>query len=165
MRKYSQTIRYAMQMELDGHDFFKEKAEKVSGETAKKLFLQLADIEMEHYHFLKKHLDKYTENETFELEGRLEEIEPEIFEDRAETEHVDAALKESDVPDITILRMAYLIERDYKEFYENAAKEADEPIIKELFETLSKWEAGHESIFKSEYDRRMKEYMSLPWGG
>ena len=61
MKKYEQAIRYAMQMELDGHDFFKEKSEKVSGETAKKLFVQLGDIEMENYHFLKKHLDKYLE--------------------------------------------------------------------------------------------------------
>lgn len=165
MKKYEQAIRYAMQMELDGHDFFKEKSEKVSNETSKKLFLQLADVEMEHYHFLKRHLEKYVGAETFELEERMEEIDPEIFENRAEKEHVEEALKESDIPDITILRMAYLIERDYNEFYENAAKNAEDSIIKELFETLSKWEAGHESIFKREYDRRMKEYMNLPWGG
>lgn len=165
MKKYEQVIRYAMQMELDGHNFFKEKSEQVASETAKALFLKLAEVEMEHYNFLKRHLDKYVENETFEIEDKFEDIDPDIFEERAEKEHVDAALKESDVPDITILRMAYLIERDYKEFYEKAAKEADIDVIKELFETLATWEAGHETIFKTEYDRRMKEYMTLPWGG
>ncbi|KNF07279.1 rubrerythrin [Gottschalkia purinilytica] len=165
MKKYEQVIRYAMQMELDGSSFFKEKAGQVLSETAKELFLTLADVEMDHYNFLKKHLDKYMENDTFEIDGSFADIDKDIFEKRAEKEHVDAALKESDVPDITILRMAYLIERDYKEFYEKASKEADDPVIKELFEMLSGWEAGHESIFKEEYDRRMKEYMTLPWGG
>ena len=165
MKKYEQAIKYAMQMELDGSNFFKEKAEQVTSETAKALFLNLSEVEMDHYNFLKRHLEKYVKSDTFEIEGTLKDIDPEIFEKRSKKEHVDAALKESDVPDITILRMAYLIERDFKEFYENASKQADEPIIKELFETLAGWEAGHESIFKEEYDRRMKEYMSLPWGG
>lgn len=165
MKKYEQVIRYAMQMELDGSNFFKDNAEKVNNETAKALFLNLAKSEMEHYEFLKRHLDRYASGDTFEIEDRLEEIDPGIFKERSEKEHVEDALKESDIPDITILRMAYLIERDYKEFYENAAKLADEPIIKELFETLAVWEAGHEKIFKEEYDRKMSEYMSLPWGG
>ena len=165
MKKYEQVIRYAMQMELDGSNFFKENAEKVTKETAKALFLDLAESEMEHYEFLKDHLDKYISGDDFEIEDRFEEINPEIFEQRSEREHVEEALKESDIPDITILRMAYLIERDYKEFYQQAAELADEPIIKELFETLATWEAGHEVIFKKEYDKRMKEYMSLPWGG
>ncbi len=165
MKKYEQVIRYAMQMELDGSNFFKENAEKVRKETAKALFLKLAESEMEHYEFLKRHLDKYILGEDFEIEDRIETMDPEIFEQRSEKEHVDEALKESDVPDITILRMAYLIERDYKEFYEKAAEDADEPVIKELFETLAVWEAGHEIIFKEEYDRIMQEYLSLPWGG
>lgn len=165
MKKYEQVIRYAMQMELDGSNFFKENAEKVTKETAKTLFLNLAKSEMEHYEFLKRHLDRYVSGDEFVIEDRFEEINPEIFEERLETEHVEEALKESDVPDITILRMAYLIERDYKEFYEKAAESADEPIIKELFETLAVWEAGHETIFKQEYDRRMQEYLRLPWGG
>ncbi|KNF07277.1 rubrerythrin [Gottschalkia purinilytica] len=165
MKKYEQVIRYAMQMELDGHNFFKEKAEQVLRETAKELFLSLADIEMEHYNFLKRHLDRYIKNDTFEIDKNFINTDKDILEERAKKEKIDEALKESDVPDITILRMAYLIERDFKEFYEKASKEADDPIIKELFETLSNWEAGHESIFKEEYDRRIKEYMTLPWGG
>ena len=61
--------------------------------------------------------------------------------------------------------MAYLIERDYKEFYENVAEDSEDEEIKEVFNTLAKWEAGHEALFKAEYNRLMKEYMNLPWGG
>lgn len=61
--------------------------------------------------------------------------------------------------------MAYLIERDYKEFYIEASNNADDESIKMIFNKLATWEEGHEKLFKNEYDRRMKEYMSLPWGG
>lgn len=165
MKKYEQVIRYAMQMELDGYNFFKDKSEEVLSETSRAIFLELAEVEQEHYEYLKRHLEKYLEGGDFKIEDRSEDMDADIFKTRAEKEYVDEALKESDIPDITILRMAYLIERDFKEFYEKAAEKADEPAIKELFETLAKWEATHECIFKKEYDRRMEEYMNLPWGG
>ena len=44
--------------------------------------------------------------------------EQDIFSSRADSEHLDTTLVESDTPDITILRMAYLIEKDFAEFYE-----------------------------------------------
>ena len=45
------------------------------------------------------------------------------------------------------------------------AENAEDDDIKAIFIKLSKWEEGHESLFKNEYDRRMKEYMNFPWGG
>ena len=61
--------------------------------------------------------------------------------------------------------MAYLIEKDFKEYYTNAMENADDEGARKIFERLAKWEEGHEKLFKYEYDRRMKEYMNLPWGG
>jgi len=163
--KYEQVIRYAMQMELDGSDFFREKADKFSNATTRKLFLTLAETEMEHYDYLKNQLESYMKNESFDTSDQVMGREEDIFKAREESEHIEATLRESDIPDLTILRMAYLIERDYKEFYENAAQNADDEGIRKIFQKLSKWEEGHERLFKSEYDRRMKEYMTLPWGG
>ncbi|NMA86209.1 MAG: ferritin family protein [Tissierellia bacterium] len=166
MKKHEHALRYAMQMELDGHNFFKEKAETFENPTTKALFLQLAEVEMEHYNFIKRQLESYLETDTIELDSEmLNRDEESIFEAREKSEHLDETLKESDIPDLTVLRMAYLIERDYKEFYTKAAEKAEDENIKKLFEQLAKWEAGHEKIFKKEYDRRMEEYMNLPWGG
>jgi rubrerythrin len=120
---------------------------------------------MEHYDYLKNQLDSYMEKETFDTSDQVMNREEDIFKAREESEHIEATLRESDIPDLTILRMAYLIERDYKEFYETAAHNADDEGIRMIFEKLSKWEEGHERLFKAEYDRRMKEYMTLPWGG
>lgn len=165
MKNYEGVIRYAMQMELDGANFFKENAEKFVNPTSKELFLKLANTEIEHYKYLEVQLKSYLENKTFDVSDEVMSREENIFEKREESEHLEATLEQSDIPDITILRMAYLIEKDYKEFYENQAEEAEDKNIKAIFEKLSSWEAGHEKLFKHEYDRRMKEYMSLPWGG
>jgi len=162
---YEQVLKYAMQMELDGSNFFREKASIFSNPTTERLFITLAETEMEHYHYLKRQLDQYVKNETFDLSEAVLDREEDIFKAREESEHINETLKESDIPDLTILRMAYLIEKDYKEFYLNAAESAENEGIKKIFTKLSKWEEGHENLFKAEYDRRMKEYMSVPWGG
>ena len=165
MKTYEQVFRYAMQMELDGHNFFKEKAELFNNPTTQKLFLTLSKTEMEHYKYLKNQLDKYIATDSFDMSPEVLDRDENIFEEREKSEHIEETLKESDIPDITILRMAYLIERDFKEFYQNATENVDNEDIKAIFSRLSKWEEGHEKLFKGEYDRRMKEYMTLPWGG
>lgn len=165
MQNYEQVLRYAMQMELDGANFFKDNAEKFNNVTSKKLFLDLAETEMEHYRYLENQLKSYTENKIFDTSEEVMGREEDIFQSREESEHLEATLSESDIPDITILRMAYLIERDYKEFYTNAADNANDEAAKAIFTKLAKWEEGHELLFKTEYNKRMKEYMNLPWGG
>ena len=152
-------------MELDGANFFRENAEKFNNVTSKKMFLDLAEVEMEHYRYLKNQLGSYTETKTFDVSEEVMGREEDIFQSREESENLEATLSESDIPDLTILRMAYLIEKDYKEFYTNAAEEAKDQAAKAIFTKLASWEAGHELLFKREYDKRMKEYMSLPWGG
>jgi rubrerythrin len=165
MQNYEQVLRYAMQMELDGYNFFKENAEKFNNVTSKKLFLDLAQTEMEHYKYLENQLKSYRTTKTFDTSDEVMDREEDIFEGREESEHLEATLSESDIPDITILRMAYLIERDFKEFYNDAAENANDEAAKAIFTKLATWEAGHELLFKTEYNKRMKEYMNLPWGG
>jgi rubrerythrin len=162
---YEHVLRYAMQMEQDGMNFFNEKAGLFANPTTTRLFQNLAKIEHEHYKYLERQLNSYLENNEFDLSEEVMEREEDIFKNREESEHIEETLTESDIPDLTILRTAYLIERDFKEFYENAATNADDEGIKKIFTKLAKWEQGHETLFKIEYDRLMKEYMTLPWGG
>ncbi len=165
MQNYESVLRYAMQMELDGYNFFKDNARKFADPTPARLFENLAKVEMEHYKYLENQLNKYLKDKSFDLSEEAMNREENIFAGREKSEHLGATLQESDIPDITILRMAYLIERDFKEFYEDAALKAEDKGAKAIFEKLAIWEKGHEALFKAEYDKRMKEYMALPWGG
>lgn len=160
-------LKYALEMELSGHNFFKEKAEIFQSPTTRGLFLDLAGIEMEHYNLIKKELDTYTRDpRNFTVDEEImTRDEGTIFKQRQSSESLDTTLVESDVPDLTVMRMAYLIERDFKEFYADAVDMVDDDNVKKLLTRLSLWESGHEEIFKREYDRLKKEYMTLPWGG
>lgn len=165
MKTYEQIFRYAMQMELDGYNFYKEKGAILNNPTSQRIFQALANSEMEHYKYLEALLNKYIETDTFDQGLDSLPEDEKIFESREKSEHLKETLSESDIPDLTVLRMAYLIERDYKEFYENAAANIEDKEVKAIFEKLSRWEEGHEKLFKAEYDKRMREYMTLPWGG
>jgi rubrerythrin len=68
------------------------------------------------------------------------------------------------VADLPVLRMAFLIERDFAEFYEMAAKQA-EGNAKEVLTMLATWERGHERLFKIYHDKAFEEYAQMPWGG
>lgn len=166
-QKVINILKYAMDMEMNGHNFFKESAETFSNPVTKSLFLELAEVELEHYHLIKNELKSYTDSpEDFELDEEvLDRDETSIFAQRKGSEALDTTLVESDVPDLNIMRMAYLIERDFKEFYEEAKEMVDDENVKKLLQRLSDWEKGHETIFKREYDRLKKEYLTLPWGG
>ncbi|MDO5689765.1 MAG: ferritin family protein [Tissierellia bacterium] len=166
--EYAKTIKFAMGMEMDGHNFFKEKASMFANATTRGLFEKLAQVELGHYEYLKKELDRYVEDASsyvVDTEFMEQEGTENIFKEREKSEHLDTTLTQSDVPDMTILRMAYLIERDFAEFYEEAAEDIEDERLKELFKKLAEWEYTHESIFKTEYKRLKKEYMTLPWGG
>jgi len=62
------------------------------------------------------------------------------------------------------LRMAYLIERDFAEFYEMTAAQATGE-AKQVLTMLSQWERRHERLFKQFFDRAFEEYSKMPWGG
>ncbi|SDL11643.1 Rubrerythrin [Natronincola ferrireducens] len=165
MKNTLSILKYAMEMEKQGYEFFKSNASKMSLASAKQMFEKLADVEMDHYNYLKEQVE-YIEanNEVKEVEFDLDR-ERDLFDERAEKELLDKTIGESMTPDLTVLRTAYLIEKDYAEFYRKAAKETDDPKAKKLFEALAQWEDGHEKLFKQEYDRHMEEYMNQPWGG
>lgn len=164
-QNYQNIIRYAMERELQGVDFFRHQAEKVSLASAKDMLLRLADIEMDHYAYLKEQLEHFEKYQSFkEVDFDLDR-EKNIFADRAGVEKLDQQVTESMVPDMSVLRTAYLMEKDFAEFYQNAADNSDDANAKKLFNTLALWEQGHEKIFKEEHHRLMEDYMSQPWGG
>jgi rubrerythrin len=73
-------------------------------------------------------------------------------------------VNEAMVADMPVLRMAYLIERDFAEFYESAASKA-EGEARKVLDTLAYWERRHESLFREMHDKAFEAYSDMPWGG
>jgi rubrerythrin len=152
---------YALQREQEGYQFFQSNADKASHAAAAGVFQKLADEELKHIKFIENLMaepgDK-TATSNAALEGDS------WFEDRARKEFLDQTLIESMIPDVAVLRTAFLIEHDLSEFYEMAAAKSTGK-AQAAFKQLAKWERGHEAFFKELHNKVFEEYTQMPWGG
>jgi rubrerythrin len=155
---------YALSREYEGKHFFDENAERLKEAAAINAFKQLAGEEQKHIDFIQNQIDlleKGLHSDT-SMGKKLEQAG--FFSMRASSEIIDQSVAEAMVPDLPVLRMAYLIEHDFVEFYEDAASQATGE-AKQVLLMLSQWERRHEHLFKLFFDRAFEQYSNMPWGG
>jgi rubrerythrin len=157
---------YALQREREGKRFFEQNAERLSHAAAAGAFRRLAAEEQRHIEFIQGLLDALDRGDPADAAVGIElDLDKEgFFSQRAASELLDQTVLEAMVPDLPVLRTAYLIERDFVEFYTMAATKA-EGEAKRALEMLAQWERGHEAFFKQIHDRAFEEYAQMPWGG
>jgi rubrerythrin len=155
---------YALQREHEGKRFFEQNAGRLSHAAAVGAFKALAAEEQRHIEFIQSQLDALDKGQSPNVAMGITLEKDGFFSQRATSELLDQTVVEAMVPDLPVLRTAYLIERDFAEFYENAARQA-EGGAKKVLEMLSRWEHGHEVLFKQMHDRAFEEYAQMPWGG
>ncbi|SDY40788.1 ferritin-like domain-containing protein [Tindallia californiensis] len=150
-------IEFAMTMELQGQKFYESFMDQAENETAKLLFKSLAQTEKEHYEILKAQYDSLNEKgKWLDLSDKLEQNPDQLlFTKRKETENFSADKLHSHA-DLSILRMAYLIENDFAEYYQKAADQTKDPIGKKILLTLCEWENEHRRLFHEEYQEAMQ---------
>jgi rubrerythrin len=156
---------YALQREHEGKNFFESNAERMSHAAAKGIFHTLAAEEQKHIEFIESLLEAFDSGGEADAAIAAElEKKGDFFLERARSEMLDQTVMESMVPDLPILRMAYLIEHDFSEFYEMAASKT-EGDAREALTMLARWERVHEQLFKMLHDEIFEEYAAMPWGG
>jgi len=155
---------YALQREHEGKRFFEENAGRLSHAAAVGAFKELAAEEQKHIEFIESQIAALEKGQpASETLGK--ELERDgFFSQRAHSEMLDQTVLEAMVPDLPVLRMAYLIEKDFAEYYENSAKKATGE-GKKVLQMLAKWERGHEALFKQLHDKSYEIYSQMPWGG
>ncbi len=152
---------YALEREYEGKRFFIENAGRLQNAAAVGAFKAIAAEEQKHIEFITAQIAA--------LATGVPAAQPELprtsyFADRALSENIEQTVSESMVSDLPVLRMAYLIERDFAEFYAMAAGQADGD-AKKVLEMLARWESGHERLFKRLHDNLFEKYAEMPWGG
>jgi rubrerythrin len=155
---------YALSREYEGKRFFEENAKRLSEAAAVEAFQQLAGEEQKHIDFIQKQIESLDEGQSGSIDFGSQMEQMGFFSQRAQSEIIDQKVAEAMVPDLPVLRMAFLIERDFAEFYETSAAQTDGE-AKQVLTLLSQWERRHERLFKHFYDRAMEEYSKMPWGG
>ncbi len=160
-------LEYALQREYEGKAFFENNAERLSSAAAVGAFKAIAKEEQRHIEFIQAQINVLDAKKS----GRQTATKPapnldetEFFANRADKEMIEQTVNEAMVADLPVLRMAYLIERDFAEFYAQAASKAEED-VKTFLDMLALWEAGHERLFKKMHDEAFEKYAEMPWGG
>jgi rubrerythrin len=158
---------YALQREYEGKRFFEQNADRLSHSTAVQAFKTLAGEEQRHIEFIQAQIDALDQGKSPDFDFGLELEKAGFFSDRATSEVLDQTVAEAMVPDLPVLRMAYLIERDFAEFYESAAARlpANEVQAVKVLTMLSYWERAHERLFRYLHDQAFERYAQMPWGG
>ena len=155
---------YALSREFEGKRFFESNAERLSHAAAVGAFKQLAAEEQKHIEFINLQMAAMDRGMSSNASFGVELEKAGFFTQRAALESIDQTVSEAMVPDLPVLRMAYLIERDFAEFYELASQKT-EGEAHQVLEMLARWERGHEQFFKAWHDKVFDEYANMPWGG
>ena len=155
---------YALQREYEGKRFFEQNAERLSHAAAIGAFKNLAIEEQKHIDFITSLLSALDKGEPSVKSMGAEMTGAGFFSERAASEFIDQTVAEAMVPDLPVLRMAYLIEKDFAEFYEAAASKVEDE-AKQALTMLANWERGHERLFKMMHDKAFEVYADMPWGG
>ena len=136
----------AYNMEVSGMEFYDSQKAKVKSKILKDIFDHLSKMEKGHALFLKTQIENIEQNKG--VEQLPDAKDDSIFIERIKQQKIDTATLEDDLGDFSIIRMAYLIEKDFEEFYRKSSEKADEKDIKDIFNGLAEWEKGHAEMLK-----------------
>ncbi len=140
---------YAMQMEKDGEELYRDLAQKSGDEGIKRIFNMLADDEVKHYRA---------------LEDMKKEKEQEITDTTvlSDAKNIFSQLKEEgkfeyELPQLELYKKAQDLEKKTESFYREKAEEAGKEYQKEMLLKIAEEEKKHYFLLDN-----MIEFVSRP---
>jgi rubrerythrin len=157
MVKLRKILEYAMKMELDAKEFYRFNVDRVESPSIKKMFNELVEMEEGHYAVLKiMHERLGVQNPPVSISWVVDDVSKEvnlpIIADNSDLIADDASLN-----DLSIVRLAYLMEGDFALFYKNAAEKVESAEAREFLVELASWEKQHEKMFRERYHEMLKK--------
>jgi len=150
---------YTLRREYDVYEFYLQNAARVRHPSAADIFRRFAEEEEAHILHIKGLMAALEEDEEIPA---LDLEEEGAFAQRAGAELLDEGVIESMMPDVAVLRTAYLIERDLAEYYEMLEGSMEGP-VRETFAALAEWERQHERLLQRLHDRVFEQYTGTCW--
>lgn len=147
-------LKLAENFEIEGYRFYHQKMKEVKNKRVAEVFEYLAEMEKEHTEFIRRLMKDLDEGKgiSFQVSEK-----PDIFSKRYESQALETTPPEDDLQDLAVLRMAYLIEKDFMEFYGKNAEKVEDADLKKILLLLKDWEAGHKEIIEREIKALMEK--------
>jgi rubrerythrin len=141
-------LKVAILNEQEGYRFYREAAERVSDEEAKKAFLQLAQDERDHEEVLRKMFADMRQGQrvsVYDPEGGYI-VEPRIFK-RSSQPIIN------DDYELAVYKIGILMEEASERYYRESAEKTGSDEIKKMLLHLADWEASHRDALSDIYER------------
>ncbi len=126
---------YAMQMEKDGEDYYRQLAQKTGNNGLRTILTMLADEEVKHYNTIEKIKTQKTQ---IAESGILTDAKNVFVQIKESDESFDFDIKQT-----KLYQKAQDIEKKSRDFYKEKANEVTEEYQKELFLKLADEEQKH----------------------
>lgn len=149
-------LEYALSKEMEGMQFYESKAKTVKIKDVKETFESLSGMEKSHVDYISG-LIKDIKSHDYVHFSQPSDV-GQSFAKRASQEIVyggDFSAVKSDIP---VLRMAYLIEEDFMNYYNKAAESVEDEDIKKILKHLAEWEKEHRDRIYTLYQKLSKDY-------
>jgi Mn-containing catalase len=150
-------LRNAIQMEIEGKDFFERAAGMVKHQRSKDTFTSLVKQEQRHVNILGEELNRLEHGEEWASLEDMKRSAPEfprvsVFQDKA-FKHLKLS---PDAGELEVLKVGMDVEQKSIEYYRDAGSRTGDAKAKEVFSWLVGEEAGHLTILKAEYENRTR---------
>ena len=139
-------LEVALSFEKSGQEFYKSNMQNVNQALARETFKYLMEMETSHVEFISKMIDELEAGQKIQAEHLKEDKD--LFGERLKSQGLMESTYSKDLADLSILRMAYLIEKDFVQYYDRASEKVDERAQRELLVMLRDWEKGHMELVK-----------------
>ena len=155
-KKIKNILEYAMRMERDAKEFYTYNLDNVSSSELKKLFEELVEMEESHYEALEQmhkrlEIQKPPASISWVVDNVEREVNTSIIADNS-----DLIADSNAISDLSIIRLAYLMENDFALFYKNASEKVEDEGAKNFLLELAKWEEQHMQMFKNRYEKLLQ---------
>lgn len=147
--KTAQAMRTAIDMEKSGHRFFSDAAATVTNEAGRKVFRRLASEEMVHLQVFEKIFTALTQGTDWKKAvGQIEPVKRVPYFDEAKKQFKAADMS----VELDYLRKALDLERNAMTFFAKAAREAETPEARDVFQSILAEEQSHYDLIQAEID-------------
>jgi rubrerythrin len=159
-------LRRAMENEREGYRFFLEASERSTDPAGQGTFRTLASDEEKHLALLLVEYDSLTTGEGWVApeEAMTREVEVDITgplfpgeelspQEKSPFEETFAAYDVGELAgDLAVLEFGMKVEEQFYIMYEKAAAETDDPLGRQAYQFLMKWENRHYKILQDAHD-------------
>ncbi len=154
-QEHLQVLRNAIQMELEGKDFFERAAGRMRHQRAKEMFEGLVKQEQRHIMVLGKEFERLSQGKSW---ISLEEADGLCSGNSGVSVFKDSELKRirisEDAGELEALSIGIKVEQKSIDYYASARDRATDKNAKAVFDWLVEEESGHLTILNAEREHR-----------